>query len=51
MTTFAADLSTLGHLHGAFLRRARGMLEQFVAELPLSEASVFTALLAEARGS
>lgn len=50
MTRFAADLTMLGQLDTAFLRRSRNVLESFVAELPLPEANVFTALLAQARG-
>ena len=51
MTRFAADLAVLGQLDVAFLRRSRGLLESFVSELPLAEANVFTALLAQARGT
>jgi hypothetical protein len=51
MSALARDLADLGRQDVAFLRRARGTLEKFVAELALAEAHVFTSLLAEARGS
>lgn len=49
MATFARDLSALGRMDVAYLRRSRHVIEQLIRERPLAEAHALTTLLAEVR--